>query len=317
MNKKDETKKKAETLPTEKRFFDKQIFVSCGLSAGIAFVAVFIMLKVGLNSHDKQIDELCEQYSTIDNRIKSISDTLTELSADIEKLHSEWKEGKESSSYIYTSISALQKDVAMMKSQLHIDTHDVDDFIKKLPSTKSSFIEAFENLINEGVPFDSFLESYSDKIDMKKYRTSNDIIKFSKNTVKSVSDLKKDVVAIGYKLFQTKISESFWEKQKRVLKEKFSETIKIRKTDETTNLPVKTQTDKQKFEMADRLLSDGNFEKALALIEEIKVEDEELSELISDLHKRIELETAFSNFKKEFLELESSEDQPSVEKKAS
>jgi len=313
MNKNNLNQKKPEGSKSKGKFFsdilNKRFLISSALSTFIAICSVFIMLKIGLTYHDKQIDDLCENYTTIDNRIKSISDSMNDLTTAMEELRSDWKAGKESSSYIYKALSALQKDVSIINSHLHIDNSEANDAIKKLPSTKSSFIEAFENLIKEGAPFDSFLESYSDKIDMKKYQLSNDIIKFSKLTVKSVPDLQKDMVAIGYKLFQTKVSESFWEKQKRILKEKFSEVIKIKKTDENAKAIPQNYTDKQKFESANKSLSDGNLEKTLALLEEIKLENEDLSELILNLRKRLDLEKTFENFKKEFLSLEISENE--------
>ncbi len=302
---------KTEISKTNEKFFNdifnKRFWISCAFCVLISACSVFIILKIGLNYHDKQIDDLCENYITIDSRLKSVGDSISELTSAMENLRSDWKIGKESSSYIYKTLSSLQKDVSIIKTHLHIDNVDSDDSIKKLPSAKSSFIEAFENLIKEGVPFDSFLESYSDKIDLKKYQMSNDIIKFSKLTIKPISDLKKDITAIGYRLFQTKISESFWEKQKRMLKEKFSEIIKIKKTDENAKSIPQDYSDKQKFEKADKFLSDGDFEKSLEFLEEIKLENEDLGELISNIRKRIDLEKAFENFKKEFLNLEISE----------
>ena len=308
---KDLKQEKSEPLKNSKKtfdsFFNKRFLICCVSSTLISACGVFVLLKIGLTYHDKQIEDLCESNYTLDGRVKSISDSIAALTSAMDELRSDWKTGKESSSYIYKTLSSLQKDVSIIKAQLHIDNIDLDDSIKKLPSTKSSFIEAFENLIKEGVPFDSFLESYYDKIDLKKYQMSNDIIKFSKLTIKPLSDLKKDMIAIGYKVFQTNVTESFWEKQKRMLKEKFSEIVKIKKYDENAKEISQGYTDKQRFEKADELLSNGDFEKSLKLLEEIKLEDEDLRELIVNIRKRMDLEKTFGNFKNEFLSIEGSE----------
>lgn len=289
------------------KFFNKRFLICCILSSSIAVVMVFTILRAGLEYHDKQIDGLSESYSNIENRIKTISDSLNTLSSSIEELRTGLNSDKENSAYIYKTLSSLQKDIFTIKDYLHVDTNVSDESIKKLPSTKSSFIEAFETLIKEGAPFDSFIESYANQIDLKKYQTSTEVVKFSKMTIKPLEDLKKDMVAIGYRLFQTNISESFWEKQKRIFKEKFSEAIKIRKTDENAKSEQTNLSDKQKFEAADKCLSDGNFEQALKNLEGITLEDNDLQELIVNMRKRLDLENSFNSFKKEFLDTEVAE----------
>lgn len=282
-------------------FFDKKMMAGCAFSAVVAVASVFIIMKIGMNYHEEKIQELTENYASIDTRVKGLSESISVLNSSIESIKADFKEGKESSSYIYTSIASLQKDLSNIKKDLHIKADDIEDSVKKLPSEKISFIESFENLVKDGAPFDSFLDSYSEKIDMKKYASSNEILKFKKSNTKSEASLKKDFESVGASVFEKSFDESFWEKQKRVIKEKIVNAVKIRKTDEKAEAIDESLDDKSLFEKASEFIADGEFEKSLAALEKIKMEHKDLSSLISDVKKRVELDRNFEEFKKEFI----------------
>ena len=299
-----------ETKQFSSGFLDKKLIISCAASALISVVTVFIIMKIGLNYQEAKIRSVADTCSSLEARMKSISESMTDLNASIDSLKSEWKESKEHSSYLYTNLSSVQKDIALIKDRLNL-TDKTEDNVKKLSSDKGSFIESFENLIKEGAPFESFLASQQDKIDMTKYRTSSELIKYAKQDVKSISDLKKDFDSVGYSLFKTKFEESFWERQKRIIKEKISEAIKIKKDDENSKSEVVSEnaSDKKKFEEAGKLLSDAKYSEAVKIFESLKIENEDLSDLISAIKKRQALEEAFAEFKKEFMEMENASDQ--------
>ena len=287
-------------------FLDKKLIMGCAVSALVSVITVFVIMKMGLNYHEKKIHSIAENCASIETRVKSIVESISDLNSAMNSLKSEWKGEKESSSYLYTSISSLQNDVAVIKEKLNIDTAQSEDSVKKLSSEKGAFIDSFENLIKDGAPFDSFLDSYGDKIDMKKYQTADELIKFSKQNVKSLTDLKKDYASVGYTIFQTNFEESFWEKQKRVIKEKISEAIKISRSDDEsgTNDDSSKLSDKAKFEKVGKLLSDGKYSDAVKILESLKIENDDLGPFTANVKKRQNLEAAFFEFKKEFIEME-------------
>ena len=287
-------------------FLDKKLIMGCGVSALVSVITVFVIMKMGLNYHEQKIQSIAENCASIETRVKSIVETISDLNSAMDSLKSEWKEEKEHSSYLYTSISSLQNDVAVIKEKLNIDTAQSEDSVKKLSSEKGAFIDSFEKLIKDGAPFDSFLDSYCDKIDMKKYQTTDELIKFSKQNVKSLADLKKDYASVGYTIFQSNFEESFWEKQKRVIKEKISEAIKISKNDDNSEVNDDSSklSDKAKFEKVGKLISDEKYSDAVKLLESLKIENDDLGTFTANVKKRLNLEAAFFEFKKEFIEME-------------
>ena len=287
-------------------FFDKKMMAGCAFSAVVAVASVFIIMKIGMNYHEEKIQELTENYASIETKVKGLSESISLLNSSIESIKTEFKDRKENSSYIYTSLASLQKDLSNIKKELHIKTDDIEDSVKKLPSEKISFIESFENLMKDGAPFDSFLESCSEKIDMKKYASSSEILKFKKSNIKSGDSLKKDFESVGIAVFEKSFDESFWEKQKRVIKEKIVNAVKIKKTDEKAEIMNENLDNKTLFEKASEFIVDGEFEKSLEVLEKIKTENKNISSLISDIKKRVDLEKAFKEFKKEFIESETS-----------
>lgn len=284
---------------------DKKLIAGCVLSAVVSVLTVFVIMKVGLNYHEEKIQAIAENYASLDTRIKSVVESIADLNSSIESLKLEWKDAKEHSSYLYTNLSALQKDVSIIKEKLGITEGNSNDITKKLSSEKGTFIESLDNLVKEGAPFDTVLESYREKIDMKEYSTSEILVKYANQNTKSLAELKKDFASVGYDIFKTNFEESFWEKQKRIIKEKISEAIKIRKNDESENsVDYSSLSDKEKFEKAGNLLSDQKYAESIKILSSLKIDNEDLGLLITNIKKRQGLEEAFSEFKKEFMEIE-------------
>ena len=273
----------------------------------ISIVTEFIFVKSGTTYQNEKFQELEDNCKSFENKIVTITDNIAKIESTLESISSEWKSTKENSSYLYTTVSSLQKDVNTIKEKLNIETEKVDEQTEKLAPEKRAFLEAFETLIKDGAPFESFIESNSAKIDMTKYHSSKELIKLSKQNVKSLADLKKDYSAAGNAVFKTNFEESFWERQKRLIKEKISEAIKIRKFDKdsTPKDEVNLDSDRTKFEKAGLFLSDGKYADAVKMLDSIKTENEVFGKFLTDTKKRLLLEETFDDFKKEFLQIES------------
>ena len=294
------------SVELEQGFCGKRLVVACLVSSVISVFTVFILMKSGAMHQDEKFQKLDDAYKALENKIVAVTDNITKIEATMESISSEWKSTKENSSYLYTAISSLQKDVNTIKEKLNIETEKADEQTGKLAPEKRAFLEAFESLIKDGAPFETFLDSNLTKIDMTKYSSSKELIKLSKQNVKSLADLKKDYSAVGNAVFKTSFEESFWERQKRLIKEKISEAIKIRKFDKDSSPKdeANPDSDRTKFEKAGQFLSDGKYADALKLLDSIKTENEVFGNFLADIKKRLVLEETFDEFKKEFLQVE-------------
>ena len=291
----------------------KRLVFACLVGSATSIVTEFILVKSETTYQSEKFQELEDNCKAFENKINAITDDIAKIEATIESINAEWKSTKENSSYLYTTISSLQKDVNTIKEKLNIETEKVDEQTGKLAPEKRAFLDAFETLIKDGAPFESFLESNSAKIDMTKYHASKELIKLSKQNIKSLSDLKKDYSAAGNAVFKTNFEESFWERQKRLIKEKISEAIKIRKFDNnsTPKDAVDSDSDRTKFEKAGQFLSDGKYADAVKMLNAIKTENEVFGKFLADIKKRLLLEETFDEFKKEFLQVESADSETS------
>ena len=284
---------------------DKKLIMACVLSALVSVGTVLVMTQISQNYHDKEIQSLVEDNMALESKINSINETLEALDSKIDGVKTECKSSKENSAYIYTTLSSLQKDISIIKMKLNIQNERRDDKPVNLTPEKKVFIDSFENLIKDGAPFDSFLEANKNKIDMTKYKTADNLIKFSPKNIKSLSDLKKDYVNVGSAVFNTNFEESFWERQKRKIAEKISEAITIRKFDaKSSPISDSADNDKTKFEKAGKLLTDEKYEETINLLNSTKIENESFGNFLIELKKRWNLEKAFLDFKTEFMEKE-------------
>ena len=301
-------------IGVEQNFWGKRLVVACLVSSAISIVTVFILVKSGTTYQNEKFQELEDNCKSFENKIMTITDNIAKIEATIETISSEWRSTKENSSYLYTTISSLQKDVNAIKEKLNLETEQVDEQTGKLPPEKRAFLEAFETLIKDGAPFESFLESNLTKIDMTKYHSSKDLLKLSKQNIKSLTDLKKDYSAVGNEVFKTNFEESFWERQKRLIKEKISEAIRIRKFDKDSTPKDESNSDSDitKFEKAGQFLSDGNYADAVKMLNSIQTENEAFGNFLTDIKKRLLLEETFEEFKKEFLQIESASNDSSA-----
>lgn len=307
-----------ENVEFEQSFWSRRLVVACLISSAISVATVFILMRSGLSYHDERFQKLDDDRIALDNKITAVTDSIKMIETTIEEIKSEWKSTKENSSYLYTTISSVQKDVNTIKEKLNIETEKADVQIEKLAPEKRAFLDAFETLVKDGAPFESFLESNTTKIDMTKYHSSADLIKLSKQNIKSLTDLKKDYAAVGNAVFKTNFEESFWERQKRIIKEKISEAIKIRKFDKDS-VPAddsSSDNDKAKFEKVGKLLADEKYSDAVTILDSMKIETEVFDNFLTDIKKRLQLEKTFDEFKKEFLQVESTNtDLPDSEQK--
>jgi hypothetical protein len=297
---------KKNEIVTHKTF--KSRWVLLLLVVCISVGCPLVILKIWTNRYELDVQTATSRCDLLESKIKTVSDSVSEVSDKIDTIMMELKSNKESSSYIYTSIASLQKDVECIKNEINIKINHDDDISKTLPPEKKEFIESFENLIKDGAPFATFIAAHSEKIDMKKYATGNEIMKFSEMTIKSAQSLGKTFASISAAVFGTVIEESFWEKQKRIIKEKVLGAFKIWKKGEeekSAQAPSPDADDKSLFTIALGAAKEGNFEKSLEALEKIDIKNEELSGLMLDVKKRADLDNVFQRFKTEFIESES------------
>ena len=285
---------------------DYRLLKGCVASALGAVVVAFVVVKIGLNYYEGKLQSVVASYETVENKVRSVLESVSDLNASIENMKTDWKNERENASYLLTSLSAIQKDISVIRDKLNIeDTVAPDDpNLTKLSSEKRTFIETLENLVHDGAPFAGFLENYDEKLELKKFQTFDPLSKLASENVRSRADLKKDFAAVGFSLFSIELEDSFWEKQKRIIKEKISDAIRIRKTDDN-GVPVEeSPSDKSKFKKAGDLLSKDEFEEAAGILDSLETRNDALEKLISDIRKRQKSEAAFNEFKEEFLKME-------------
>ena len=282
----------------------KRLTICIMLGIVITIWSAFSIMKIGMAYRDERIIKLKNQLDTYDIKLQSALASIDEIKTSLESVQTEMKSNKDSSSYSLVRLASLLKDVQKIKEALHINSESLEDSIKQLPSDKRDFIETFENLIKDGVPFNSFLESNTDKINMDKYAASKSILKFKDINAKSIEALKKDFVAIGTSVFGASDNESFWTKQLRIFKEKFFNAVRIESSNEANQDLGNNLDDKVLFEKAQGYINDGKSKEALEVLNKIKTDNQDILTLKSELSTRIELDDVFQKFKREFTEAE-------------
>ncbi|MDR0640162.1 MAG: hypothetical protein LBF65_00260 [Holosporales bacterium] len=292
-------------LRTGKRFCGKSFYVYIS-SAFVSFVCTFLFLKVWTNQHDQELQTITEKCNSLEGKIKVTSDSLADVMNSIDSIKADLKTDKENSSYIYTSIASLQKDIESIKVEINVKNEENDEELAKaLSQEKLEFLTSLENLIKDGAPFNNYITVNAEKINMKNYVSSNELMKFSEMTVKPVSALKKMFASVSMSMFDTVVEESFWERQKRAIKESIMGAFRFGKSAKKSEVDPSESDDKSNFKAAMNALDEGNLEESLELLSKITIENDELSNLVSDIRKRMDLDTAFKTFKDEFLESES------------
>ncbi|MBR1944315.1 MAG: hypothetical protein IJ848_02475 [Alphaproteobacteria bacterium] len=287
-------------------YFNKRLFICFILLSLVSASATFSIMKVGFAYRDERIVEMQNQLESYKGKVHSINTVLDTVTSDLDNIKTDVKTNKESSSDSLVRLAGLIKDVQHIKEVLNIidDTkqNNPEEDLNSLPADKREFIEAFENLIKDGVPFSNFIE---EKIDITKYKTADNLLAFKDNNVKSIDSLKKDFTAIGASVFGNQTKESFWQKQLRIFKERISNAIRLESTSDNKIKDLGNNLDdKVLFEKAQSYINSDNINEALEVLNKMKSTNEHIITLKSDLKSRVELNTAFSAFKSEFFEVE-------------
>jgi peptidoglycan hydrolase CwlO-like protein len=279
-----------------------KLLTNCILSVVIAMVATFVTMKIGMGYHDDKIQELFEQCNTLQNKVNSITESVTTISSAVAAVQDELKTERETSTYLSNGLATAQRDVETMKKELHIMVPPHGTDTNALPAKKKTFVDTLETLIADGAPFVNHVKANATNIKTDQYKSWKELAKFANERTRSVAELKNDFGVAGQKVFSIEVTESFWEKQKRVIKETIKSAIKIGKSDGDEKLD-----DKALFEKAGKQLADGDTAGACAILCRISAEGDGLKALISDMEKRVELDKAFAAFKKEVIEDETGE----------
>ena len=304
IDKREVIKKYYVNLCNNNDYLGTKLFICLVLSSMLSVSIIFSFMKVGFSYRDEKIVEIQNQLDVYKSKIQTITTSLDTVTSDLDTIKNDIKSSKESSSNSLVRIANLLKDVQLIKNALNITTESPantkEEDLNKLSSENREFIESFENLIKDGVPFNDFIE----KIDTTKYKSINNLLEFKDKNVKSVDSLKKDFTAIGSSVFGNQVKESFWQKQFRIFKEKISNAIKIESSNGTLQTLGSDLDDKGLFENAQNSVNNNKLEEAYALLKKIKSSNENITTLKSDLSNRIELNKAFAQFKIEFMEVE-------------
>jgi hypothetical protein len=278
---------------------DRKLLINCVLSVAVAMVVTFATMKIGMSYHDDKIQELLERCSGLETKMKDASESVAAISAALSNIQAEMKADKETAARVYSSVSSLQGEIESIKKELHIEqAQPQEDAVMEknehvlLPKERE-IEESLGRIIDSGIPFADYVKSKKKEVSLADCSSYKSLMKFSKEHVKSVADLMKECTAVGEAVFSININESFWEKHKRIIKEKIVGAIKLGQENADVD-------DKALFKNACQKLADGDVIGALALLQQIKTEHEALSSLIAETKKRAELNDVFATFKEEF-----------------
>ncbi|MDR0630653.1 MAG: hypothetical protein LBF70_01300 [Holosporales bacterium] len=275
--------------------FNKKFIIICSWSVCISIIFGFFTLKIWLKHSDEKINIINNDIAQINNQNIAIDNTISKIDEEIKTIKLDVKTNKDNFNYLKTSIAAIKKELDIIKIELNSKNKEHDESINPSPDHKN-FLEALEKCVSDGTPFADLIASYKHKININNYNYGAELIRFCNETIKTLNTLKEDFLNIGSYTFKTKFKESFWKKQKRLIKEKILNAIRF-------NKPNKSFDDKTLFEMANNALTDGNIELALEYLKKINIKNNKIDLLINDLKKRHELNIAFAEFKKEFISL--------------
>lgn len=289
---------------------ENKLFICFILSSILSVATMFSFMKVSFSFRDERIIEIQNQLESYKSKIHSISTSLDSLTNDLDKIKSDVKNNKESASNGLVRLANLLKDIQNIKATLNIssDTPSApkEENLDNLPSDKREFIESFENLVKDGVPFSNFIE----KINTAQYPSIKELIKYKDINIKSIEALKKDFSAIASSVFGNQVKESFWQKQFRIFKEKISDAIRIESSNGKIHNLGNNLDDKVLFENAQSCINNYNnndkkLEECYEFISKIKSTNEKLLTLKAEVSNRLGVNKAFKQFKHEFIEKES------------
>lgn len=290
-------------------FFDKKLITACLMSALIAGIGVFAAVKLEISSAEKSLEIISKNYEILDEKLKNIKKLAISLEQSIVSIQQDAKSGQDNFAYIYSKIASLQKDISYIKDNFHIGDMQRDTELQNMPADQISFIESFETLIKEGAPLEEFLKSFDDKVDITTYVSGKDLLEFKGIKVLSADELQKVFANIGQSEFGISLNETFWEKQKRIIKEKFVNAITIKKNNENSSADkgqeeeqiIEQSDDKTLFAKASEYMKEGKIIQAVAILEKIEKGHADIAKFISKAKQRIALDEAFAKFKKEFI----------------
>lgn len=301
----EEVTPEASAIQTLKESLKKKSIKMCLVSATVSVCLIAAICRLGGDSlfFDNKQDYILEQQKLLDGKIKDFSSKIESIESNIEILQTDLSKDKENHTYVYSSIASIQKDVEKIKDFLHIsETKKIDENMKidkKLPAEVVMFLNGLHTLVNDGAPFDGFLEANQEKIDMQKYTSASHLLEFKGKTVKSYSILKKELESIAKNSFDLNITETFWEKQSRILKEKICNAFKIQKKDkdskDTENQTDKETTAKIVYDSA-ILLSDDKLKESIEKLRTIPASSPEIDRFIQDAESRLTLDNYFKEF---------------------
>lgn len=241
------------------------------------------------------------ESTTLENdaKVRNLKEIANNIETNINSIKEEINNNKENVAYVYTKIAAIQKDIAIIKDKLHIENAQANTDVKKMRADDVNFIDALESLVMEGAPFADFIKQQKKRNILAKYASWKALNRFANDKIDSLQELQKDFVNIAQSEFGITINESFWEKQKRVIKEKIMNVMRIKKGNPDDDKP--DLDDHSLLLNAASCINDGNIKESMEFLKNLKKRSDVMEKFIKKAEKRIQLNDAFYEFKTEFV----------------
>lgn len=263
-------------------------------------IAIVMILSVSVIFFRNEERLSIVETSIVENEsnIKSIGGLIAKLETDLNNIQEESVNNKNDLSYIYAKIDDIQNDIKTIKQKLKINDKSENNKVQKMRDEDIAFLKELETLVIEGKqPFSLLFEKYKNKDKVIRCNSWKKLSKYK--NVKSIDDLKKEFEKIADSEFGVTVNESFWEKQKRVIKEKIMSAIRIKKDGKDKKIVEKNKSDII-VDIAD-CLENGDIKRAIELLDKIDSKSKSIKDFIIEAQKRSDLNDAFYSFKTEFI----------------
>jgi hypothetical protein len=278
-------------------FLDKRLIMACVISSAITGIGVFWAVHREINLNNDRTQLLSQELDILRDKTRDVSKDVASLETIVNSLAQESKNTQEKFTYLYSKIALIQKDTSHIKKSLHVlDEEKVSEDKPLMSPDQNAFIDQFMLLVQAGTPFLDFLKSYEGKLNLDEYPSKEKILHFADQKVLSVEELQQLIRSVGEAEFGIRSDETFWDRQKRVIKEKIVNAVTIgggKKDDDHKDAQTL-------FSQAVTKIQDGEVSEAISSLEQIKDPPESLRSFMDEAKKRDELAKVAETFRTEF-----------------
>ena len=277
----------------EVKIYKKSSFIYA-LSILLAVVSSYLIQVVSNIDRDKKFGALSNEIASVKSLVQKNIEQIAANEENVKNTQQALTNIETSIGHIQNTIVELQKAKQLHDEKLHIHSSDSNGNLSK--DYKEQFVETLGGLIKEGTPFRSLLSNCN--VDLSAYASGSELLEFQDENVKTTQCIISELEVLAKELIGKDIRETFWQKQKRVFKEKFGSVIKLFQN--VDNKDLTKLSDDQLFEVAINSLHSKEFNKALQALNLVKNQQDKLRHIEHDIKQRAELNEKFFAFKKEF-----------------